>query len=180
MAAGHHVITDQQFFKQLFTWAQADKRDLDVAIGLGCGALGHAAQPDHRAGQVGNAHRIAHVQHKHLTAARHAAGLDHQLSGLRDQHEVANDVGVGDGDRPAGADLLLEQRHHRARRAQHIAKAHHREHGFGASALRRRLKNQLGRPLGRAHHIGGPHRLVGGDQHAGLNLQTQRGAGHGE
>ena len=136
-------------------------------------ALGQARQVDHRARQVGDAHRLAHVEHEHVAAARHRARLDDELRRLGDQHEVANDVRVGDRDGPAGLDLAPEQRHHRSRRAEHVAEADHREDRARAAAQRRRLEDQLGDALGGAHHVGRAHRLVGRDQDAGLDLRAR-------
>ena len=71
------------------------------------------------------------------------AGLEHQLHGLADGHEVATHLGVGDGNRPAGFDLPEEGGDDRATRAEHIAEAHRQEVAAGG--------------LG-----GGAHHLLGG------------------
>ena len=135
---------------------------------------------DHGAGQVGDAHRLAHVEHEHVAAARHRTGLHDELGRFRDEHEVANDVGVGDGDRPARRDLAAEQRHHRARGTEHVAEADHREHRARAVAHRGRLEDELGGALRGAHHVGRPHRLVGGDEDAGFGAGVERGTRDGE
>ena len=70
---------------------------------------------------------------------------------------------MGDGDRPARGDLLLEEGHHAAPAAQHIAEPHRHERAAGA--LRRVLHDQLGHALGGAHHAAGVDRLVGRDEH---------------
>ena len=90
-------------------------------------------------------------------------GLEHELHRLGDRHEIALDVGVGDGDRPARCDLPLEERHHAAAAAQHVAETDRHERAAGV--LCRLLHDQLGHALGRAHHAAGIYRLVGGDEH---------------
>ena len=174
MRGSGRVIADQQFLVQLFTWAQAADRDLDITVGM-LGALQrHARQLDHAARQVDDAHRRPHVEHEDIAALGHGAGLDHQLRRLGNGHEVAGDVGVGERDRPAALDLFAEQRHHRAARSEHVAEADHRKARCPA-ALRHRLQHQLGKPLARPHHIRRAHRLVGTDQHEVADAVFGRG-----
>ena len=75
---------------------------------------------------------------------------------------------MGHGDRPALADLIAEQRHHRARGAQHVTEADNGKDRL-AAARRHGLQHHLGEPLGGAHHVGGAHRFVGGDQNEVLH-----------
>ena len=89
------------------------------------------------------------------------------------RHEVARDLRVRDGDRPAARDLLLEARDHAAGAAEHVAEAH--QHELRAAALQA-LADDLGEALGRAHHAGRIDRLVGRDQHELLDLRRHRGA----
>ncbi|MNC74299.1 hypothetical protein D3C75_1256300 [compost metagenome] len=70
---------------------------------------------NHLLGQFHNFHRLAHVQHEHIATLAHGAGLNYQLRGLGNGHEVAGDLGVGDGKRAARLDLLVEQWNHRPR-----------------------------------------------------------------
>ena len=77
--------------------------------------------------QVEDAHRFAHVQHEDFPALAQGAGLQHELAGLGNRHEIAPHLRMRDGDRPAGGDLLLENRHHAAIGAQHVAEAHRDE-----------------------------------------------------
>ncbi len=72
------------------------------------------AQLDHATRQVGDAHRLAHVEDEDLAALALRAGLKDQLAGLWDQHEVPYDVGVRHRHRAAGLDLALENRNHGA------------------------------------------------------------------
>ena len=89
---------------------------MDFDIALGVAAIFHfeAAQADHLFGQIDDFHRIAHVEHKHIAAFAHGAGLNHELRRFGYGHEVAGDVGVGERYRAADGDLLLKHRHHGA------------------------------------------------------------------
>lgn len=95
-------VGDQQLFIKLFAGTQADLLNFDVHAGRQPG------QADHLLRQLADIHRLAHVQHEHLAAAREGAGLQHELDGLGDGHEVAHDAPVGDGNRPAVGDLLFK------------------------------------------------------------------------
>ena len=136
---------------------------------------------DHFAGQVGNAHRCAHVEHIDLAAFAHGTGLQHQLRGFGDGHEVAGDVGMGECDRPALGNLLAKQGHHRARRPQHVAKPHHGETGANRRTvlMGQGLQHHFAQTLAGPHDIGGPHRLVGADQHKVGHPCFQRSLGAG-
>ena len=57
-----------------------------------------AGQLDQLPGHAVDADRLPHVEHQRLAVAADRSGLDHQLDGLLDRHEVAGHVGVGDGD----------------------------------------------------------------------------------
>ena len=133
-------------------------------MGIGLVAHPQARQLHHTAGQVINAHGLAHVQHKHIPALGHGPSLHDQLRGLGNGHEIPRDVGMGQGDRAILGNLLPKQGHHRTRRTQHIAKAHHGETGVHARLLRHGLQHHFGQSLTGAHHIGGPHGLVGADK----------------
>ena len=77
-----------------------------------------------------------------------------------------------DRDWPAPGDLLPEQRHHAASASQHVAKA---DSDIGQAAPERGgLHQQLGDALGRAHHTGGIHRLVGRDENKALDTMGLR------
>ena len=76
-------------------------------------------------------------------------GLEHELHGLGDAHEVAGHPGVGDGDRAAGRDLAGEGRDDAAPAAEHVAEAHRAP----AGARRRRRTTTICSPshFERAH-----------------------------
>ena len=100
-------------------------------------------------------------------AGAEVAGPDHQLDRLRDGHEVAGHLRVGDGDRPAALDLAAEDRHDAARRAEHVAEADADEAGPGVRCAGR-LDDPLGHRLRGAHHGPRVDRLVGRDQDEAL------------
>ncbi len=68
-----------------------------------------AAQMHHTPRQVDNAHRFAHVQHKHIAAFTHRASLQHQLRCFGNRHEVACDIGMGQRNRAAAHDLFFKE-----------------------------------------------------------------------
>ena len=81
--------------------------------------------------------------------------------------------------RPPTADLLAEQRHHRSGGAQHVTEADHGENR-AAAPPRHGLQDQFGKALGGAHHIGGAHRLVGGNQDEVADAGGFRALGRGQ
>ena len=87
-------------------------------------------------GQVDDLDRLAHVEQEDLAALAHGGGLEHELDGLGDGHEVARHLRVRDGDGPAGGDLLLEDRDDRAGGAEHVAEPDGLELGRASVRLR--------------------------------------------
>ena len=71
-------------------------------------------------------------------------------------------AGIGDGDRPAAANLLLEDGHHGAFRSEDVAEADGSESRRGD--LGEGVDVSLGQVLGGAHDARGVDRLVGGDE----------------
>ena len=69
---------------------------------------------DHTLCQFRNTERLTHIKHEDLTAITLGTGLQHQLTGLRNQHEVAHDVLICDRHRTAVLNLFTEQGDHRA------------------------------------------------------------------
>ena len=65
------------------------------------------------------------------------ARADDQLHRLGDRHEVAGHLLVGHRHRAAGRDLAAEDRHDRARRAEHVAEPHRRVAGVAGSGAAR-------------------------------------------
>ena len=158
------LVVGQQFLEEFLARAQAGEGDGDVGFGV-------ARQAHHGAGQVDDADGLAHVQDEGLAAASHEAGLQHELGGLGDGHEVAGDVGVGDGDGAAVGDLLAELGNDAAAGAQHVAEAH-QHHGQGGHAVLV-LQDHLGQALGGAHDVGGVDRLVAGDVDEALDVEAR-------
>ena len=158
------LVVGQQFLEEFLARAQAGEGDGDVGFGV-------ARQAHHGAGQVDDADGLAHVQDEGFAAASHEAGLKHELGGLGDGHEVAGDVGVGDGDGAAVGDLLAELGNDAAAGAQHVAEAH-QHHGQGGHAVLV-LQDHLGQALGGAHDVGGVDRLVAGDVDEALDVEAR-------
>ena len=138
--AGRHrrFLAVEQFLVQLFARAQAGEADFHVLVRLQPG------QPDHLPRQIDDLHRLAPCRARRCRPARarrqlgaadaQHAGLQHQPDRLAHRHEVAPHVGMRDGQRAAARELALEQRHHGAGAAQHVAEPH----GDAAHALARR------------------------------------------
>src|SRR5690606_5610333 len=82
-----------------------------------------SAEQDQVARQVDDLHRLAHVQDVDVSIFTQSAGLQHKLNGLRNGHEVAGDVGMGNRNRSTTLDLTLEVGHDAPAAAQHIAEA---------------------------------------------------------
>lgn len=77
----------------------------------------------HTLGQIDDLHRLAHIEDEDLAALAHGSGLKHELAGFRNQHEVTDDVRMGDGDRSTAPDLFLEYRNHTAVRAENVSES---------------------------------------------------------
>ena len=80
-------------------------------------------QGNHPLCQVGNLHRLTHVKHEDLTAMTLGTSLQHQLTGLRYQHEETHDIRVCHSHRTTILDLLSKQRDDTTVRSQHITEA---------------------------------------------------------
>ena len=164
--AGAVFADAQQVLVQFLAVGQAGEHDVDLAPGV-------ADQP---LGDVGDADRIAHVEDQHLTAAPHHRCLQHQQHGLGDRHEVAGDVRVGHGDRPALGDLGAEHAQHRPAAAEHVAEPHAQVAavvaGIGLGG------DPLGDALGEPEHARGVSCLVGRDVDERVNAVLLGGGEH--
>ena len=141
---------------ELLARAQTGELDADLVVG-------ETREANQVASEVHDQHRFAHVEHEQLAALAHEPGLQHQLARFGNRHEVAPDLGVGDGHGAAAGDLFAKLRHHAAGTAEHVAEAHDHE-ARGGVALQA-LAQHLGHALGGAHDVGRIHRLVGGNEH---------------
>ena len=116
------LVGVEELLVELLARADADDLDRDVDVGLVAG------EPDHVAREVEDLHRLAHLEHEDLAGAgAEVARLDHELDRLRDRHEVARHVGMGDRHRPALLDLRAEDRDDAARGGEDVAEADDRE-----------------------------------------------------
>ena len=68
-----------------------------------------STEEDHALGEVGNLHGLAHVENEDLTSVAHGAGLEDELAGLGDEHEITDDLWIGDGDGTALFNLTFEE-----------------------------------------------------------------------
>lgn len=153
----------EDFLVQLFAGAEAGVLNLDILAGLEAGESNHAA------GKVGDFDRFAHVEHEDFAAVAHGAGLEDEAAGLRDGHEEADDVRVGDGDGAALFNLLAETGDNGAVGPEHVAEAGgdvarvRCVDGFCSELGVQALHVHFGGALGGAHHVGGVHGFVCGD-----------------
>lgn len=110
-------------------------------------------------------------------------GVEDEGDGLGDGHEVALDLGVGDGQGAALGQLLLEEGDDGAGGAEDVAEAdgHEPRPGGGVRCPTRlqieSLHIELGEALGGAHDVGGVDGLVGGDLDEGLGTGGTGGVG---
>ena len=149
----------EDFLEELLSIAQAGVLDIDI---LGTGEL------DHALGEVDNAYGGTHIEHEDLAALAHGAGLEDELAGFGDEHEEADDIGMGDGDGTALANLLSEDGNHRTVATQHIAETGGNELGDTAylaldNGFVERLTVDLANALAATHDIGGVDGFIGGD-----------------
>ena len=188
----HALLGHELLLIQLLPGPEAGVGDLDVHAG------GEAGQLDQVSGQGVDLHGPAHVQHEDLAAVGIGPGQHHQAHRLGDGHEVPDHVRMGHGHGAAPGDLLLEDADHGAVAAQDVAEADRHElrldilkHPAGAVLIRvlkthmgeelrelrglalldlgvEALDDHLTEPLGGAHHVGGVHGLVRGDEHEPL------------
>ena len=108
LLGGEHLLIE------FLTGTQTGVLDLNIL---------RTAEEDHALGEVGNLHRLAHVEDEDLTTVAHGASLEDELAGLGDEHEVTDDFRIGDRDGTAFFDLTFEERDDRAVGTEDIAKA---------------------------------------------------------
>ena len=108
---------EQQLLIELLAGTQPGVDYLDIHIRF------KAAEADHLARHVVNAHGLPHVEHEHLAALGVSPGLQDERNSLRDRHKEARHALVGNRHRAALGDLLLEQRDNAAVAAKDIAEA---------------------------------------------------------
>ncbi len=105
-------------------------------------------------------------------------GADDELHRLRDRHEVAGHPLVGDRHRAAEGDLAAEDRHDRARRAEHVAEAHDRVARLRASGLRPASTAHSASAFDAPMTVAGRDGLVGRDQDEALDARLAGDARH--
>ena len=110
-----------------------------------------AAEPDQVACNVEHLQLRAHVQNKRFAAMGEDRCAQHELNRLRNEHEISLNLRVRDGHRTAGADLINHPGNDAAIAAEDVAEPH-RDEPRGSKSTHG-LRDQLGYPLGRAHHV---------------------------
>ena len=123
-----------------------------------------ARQPHHVLRELHDRHGLAHVEHEDVARLADAAGLDHQLRGLRDRHEVARHPRVGDGDRDRRRRSARGRSGSRSRTTPSTLPNRTAMNRVSRLGLRRRLDDPLAERLGGAHHGLRVDGLVGGDR----------------
>lgn len=162
------LLGGEQLLEELLPRADAGVDDLDILPRL------EAREAYQVFGEVGNLHWLAHVEDEDSSVVLHASGLQDELRGLGDGHEVARHVGVGDGDGPSSADLLLEGGDNAPPAAEDIAEAHGDEGMPLSGAGCGRTDDHLGDALGGPHDGGGVDRFVCGDVDEDLHGMFER------
>lgn len=163
-------VVEGEFFEEFFAGA-------DTGVDDGHFLFGHAGQADHIAGQVGDFDGLTHVEDEEVAGALEAGGLEDELGGFGDGHEIAGHVGVGDGDGSAVFDLFAEDGDDAAVGAEHVAEADGAE--FGVGVLRVQVPDiEFGDAFGGTHDAGGVDGLVGGDQNEGVGFEFCGQIGH--
>src|SRR6185312_1660414 len=97
MAGAGRVLADQELLVQLLAAPQAHIFDGDITVGVSLVPHLESRQADHGAGKVVDLDRCPHLQHEHLSAACHGAGLNHKLGCFGDRHEIADHLRMGNG-----------------------------------------------------------------------------------
>ena len=151
----------EDFLIEFLAVAQAGVADFNA---LGPGKF------DHPFRQVRDLDRFAHVEDEDFSAIPLGPGLQHKFTGLRDQHEVPDDVRVGDRHGAAGKDLGLENRDDGAVGSQHVAEPGRDELGMPFDfplgfGLIEALHVDFADPFGAAHDVRGVDGLVRGDHY---------------
>jgi len=91
--------------------------DLDVAVGF------EAVELYHFAGHVVDFDGASHVEDEDVAARAHGTGLEDEVAGFGDGHEVAGDFFVGNGDGAVVFDLFAEEWDDRSVGAEDVAEA---------------------------------------------------------
>ena len=108
------LIEPEQLLVQLLAGTQARVHDSDRDRRLASESVRDVVDP----------HGLTHVEDEHVPVGADGAGLDDELHGFLDGHEVAGDVGCVTVSGSAGLDLGPERGEHRAAAAEHVAESH--------------------------------------------------------
>jgi hypothetical protein len=103
---GLRLSINQQLLMEFLARPQAGAHDLDVAARVAGITQRQTGEAPHLFGQILEARRFAHVEQEYIAAVDKQRCLQHQLSGLGDGHEIANDLQVGEVIGPPSAICL--------------------------------------------------------------------------
>ena len=198
---GEALLGHEFLFVELLAGAETSIFDLNVHIRL------QARKADHVAGQSVDLYRTSHVKDENLAPMGIGAGQHHEAHGLRNRHEVADNIRMGDRDRASLFNLLFENGNDGSVGAQDIAEADGDELGLhipedlaaavpvgvlftdvgeelrdlgsaaGLDLGVKGLDHHLTDALGSAHNVGGVHGLVCGDEDKALTAVHHGGVG---
>ena len=163
MGGAFAVAADEKLLDQFLSRAKPDLLDGDFALGVVVVRDRQTRKLDHQPRQIEDPNGLPHVEQQHLAVVGESAGLDDQLRGFGNGHEVTSRLAVSDRHWTADGDLLAEAGNDGAARAEHVAEA---DAAIARLLLRRRasLHDQFADALGRPHHVRWPNRLVRADE----------------
>jgi hypothetical protein len=167
------VVRRPKLLVQLLARPGSDHLNHDVSVGL------PARQANHLSREVENRDRLAHVEHEDAATTTDRAGLDDELNGFRDRHEVARHLRVGQRQRPALRDLATEDRDHRAGGAEDVAETDSDEARRDIVAMPESLDDPLAQRLRLSHDRLRVDGLVRRDEDEAVGAELDRDLGHG-
>src|SRR5208283_4457450 len=113
-AGKNPLLRIEEFLEELFAGTEANELEFMARL---------AGETNQSFRQFHDSHRLSHVEYQDVSFAPDGEGLQHQAHRLRNGHEKAGDLRVGDGDGPVEADLFLKERNHAAVGAENVAEA---------------------------------------------------------
>ena len=115
------LLGGKEFLEEFLTIAKTREFYLDI--------LG-SREGYHAFGKIDNLDGFAHIEDENLASMSHSACFKHKAASLWNEHEVAYDVRMGDLDRTAFLDLLLENWYHATVTAKDVAETSSDEFGL--------------------------------------------------
>src|ERR1700694_672562 len=143
------LFRKDEFLMQLFPgpYTGIDNRNIDLRA--------KSPHADHLAGKIIDTNTLPHLQHENVPAFRVTGGLDDEAGCLRNVHEIAGHIRVGNGDRTAKIDLPRKGWDDATTAAKHVSKPDGRalSHALTGLAVAVATCNQhLSNAFRRTHH----------------------------